>query len=103
MNRVEKLNKTYLKAFNDIFLYDFIPDEDYRLLVTFLKISADLKHIKCYFKVIGKNNQEEVEDIKKYLKNHRGVIRHYLSKRIHSKYTPEIIFFSDSFEYDYDD
>lgn len=101
MDRSFKLQKTYLKAFNDLFLYDFIPSEEYRILTTFLRISADLRHIKCYFKLMGNGDEKKALEVRKYLKLHKGVIRHYLAKRINSKYTPEIIFLVDGFDYDY--
>ncbi len=101
MNRVDKVTKNYLKGLNDVFLFDML-DEEYRILVTHVRVSADLKFIKCYFRILGVTDEKILNAVRKSLKMQKGRIRHLLAQRVFSKYAPEIVFVVDDFEYEYE-
>lgn len=71
----------------DIRLYD-MP-----LTITKVKVSADLRIASCYF--LPFNTKLALEDISDALESSKYVIRHYVTKEINLKYSPELRFFHD--------
>ena len=68
------------------------------LTVTRVKVSRDLKYAKVYFTVLG--TDIDVKTSEKDLKKAVPFLRHELSRKIRTKFVPELRFFyDDSLEY----
>ncbi|MDY0041591.1 MAG: 30S ribosome-binding factor RbfA [Desulforhabdus sp.] len=70
------------------------------ITITGAEVSADLRHAKIFYCVMGSPNDEEKLNASKGLAKARGFIRQQLGKRLHMRYLPELEFHYDaSFDY----
>ncbi|MCX7704656.1 MAG: 30S ribosome-binding factor RbfA [bacterium] len=63
------------------------------ITITDIRISPDRRHATVFVSILG-NKENQTESIKG-LTNATGYIRHLLSKKLRSKFTPEIEFVKD--------
>ncbi len=63
------------------------------LTITDVRVSTDRKHVTVFVSILG-NQQQQTESLKG-LTNATGYIRHVLSKRLQTRFTPEIEFVKD--------
>ncbi|MCM8814671.1 MAG: 30S ribosome-binding factor RbfA [Candidatus Omnitrophica bacterium] len=61
--------------------------------ITDVKVSSDRKHATIFISILG--NQEEQKESLKGLANASGYVRHVLSKKLETKFVPEIEFVRD--------
>jgi ribosome-binding factor A len=64
------------------------------LTITKVTVSADLKIANCFF--LPFNTKLTSDEILKALEDSKFVIRHYITRQINLKYSPEIRFFYDA-------
>jgi len=62
--------------------------------ITDVSISPDRKHARIYVSILG--DQKKHEESFKGLNSASGYIRHLLSKKLQSRFTPEIEFIEDT-------
>ncbi len=94
--RSEKISKLLLKEICYILNNDLKDSRFKKITLTYAKITNDLQHASIYFQI---NNKNELDEINKLLKKAGGVIRFYLSRRIHLKELPDFKFiYDDSLE-----
>ena len=65
-----------------------------KIIVTYVKVSDDLKYTKVYYRLIGTTHNNE--KIEKSLDHVTKFIRHEIAHRTDLRYVPEIHFFYDS-------
>lgn len=63
------------------------------ITITDVRVSNDRKHATVFVSVLG--NQEKQTESIKGLSNATGYIRHLLSKKLQTRFTPEIEFVKD--------
>ena len=69
------------------------------VLVTYVKVTRDLRYAKVFVSIFGKNDEEKNNTFVA-LKNDSGYIRKEIGKRINLRYNPQIIFeLDDSINY----
>ncbi|MGB9641984.1 MAG: 30S ribosome-binding factor RbfA [Candidatus Ratteibacteria bacterium] len=61
--------------------------------ITNVRVSADRKHVTVYVSTLG--NEEKQAESLKGLVNASGYIRHLLSKKLETRFTPDIEFIRD--------
>lgn len=61
--------------------------------ITDVQISADMRHAKIFFSVLGK--EEDYKKTKDALDSALGYIRHLIAERIQLRFAPEIMFKED--------
>lgn len=64
------------------------------ITITDVELSPDLRHAKIFVSVLG--NDEERAKTMAALEHARGFVRTHLGRRIKLRYTPEVIFRSDT-------
>ncbi|GLI33881.1 30S ribosome-binding factor RbfA [Desulforhabdus amnigena] len=63
-------------------------------------VTADLKHARVYYCVMGSPTEEEKQSVAQGLNKAKGFIRQELGKRLYIRYVPQITFcYDQSFEY----
>lgn len=63
------------------------------ITITDIRVSLDRKHAKVFVSILG-NQEKQVESITG-LNKATGYIRHHLSKKLQTKFTPQIEFVKD--------
>lgn len=63
------------------------------LTITFVKMSADLRHARIYVSTLG--SEEEKKKTLRGLNRAKGFIRRELARRLNLRYTPDLAFFID--------
>jgi len=70
------------------------------ITITGVEVSADLRHAKIFYCIMGSPNDDEKHKASEGLIKARGFIRQQLGKRLHLRYLPELEFHYDaSFDY----
>lgn len=93
MARVDKVAEA-IRQEASIIIHDRIKDPRLGFVtVTRVEMTADLRHAKIFFSVLGK--EEDYKKTKEALNSALGFIRKLICERINLKFAPEITFYED--------
>jgi len=93
-SRLLKVSELVKRTVSDIIQKDMKDPLPALVSVTRVEISPDLQHAKIFISVLGNQGQKDASLQK--LKSAKGFIRYLLGKRVGLKYTPDLLFITDS-------
>ncbi|MDD5449742.1 MAG: 30S ribosome-binding factor RbfA [Candidatus Omnitrophica bacterium] len=97
-NRPAKLAGTLKKKISSIIQTEIKDPRIGFVTITHVEVSADLRHVKVFFSVLG--TEKEKKNALIGFKQATGFIRKLVAKSISLRYVPEIVFkFDETFEY----
>ena len=89
--KIERLNDQFQEVISEI-IFKEVKDPDLKLItITGCSITSDLSMCKVYYTSLSDN----LDEIKKSLKNASSFIRGEISKRVEIRHTPELKFIYD--------
>ncbi len=96
--RADRVAGEIQKVLSDLILRKIKDPRLKMVLITGVKLTADLKLARIYYTVTGQ--EPEVQACEAGLNSAAGFFKRSLSKELHLRYIPELQFFrDDSFEY----
>lgn len=98
-SRAEKLSGELKKTISEIIQNDLKDPRIGFVTITQVKVSADLRHVKVYFSVLGSDKDKKGTIIG--LERATNFIRRVVAKEIKLRFVPEIVFkFDETHEYE---
>ena len=92
--RAVRVGDQVLKEIEDLLIRKVKDPRVHGVTLTDVDMSDDLKHARIYYSVIG--DQGDIHKIQSGLDSAKGYIKREIGRRLHLRYTPEIIFKHDT-------
>lgn len=94
--RMTRVNELLKRELADLIKKNVEYSGDCLVTITEVDTTPDLRHAKVFISILGKNNDDEKQDILRKIIDKRGLLQNLMSSHVTLKYTPVLDFKLDS-------